>query len=198
MDMNMIMPAIIKESSSGFLRCGIQDELFLSREIECIGEVTQASAYALILQLRYLQRQAPQEEVTMYINSPGGEVTSGLALYDVMQAVSCPIRSVCVGQASSIAALLFMSGEKGRRDMLPHSRIMIHDPLIAGGMGGSALRMDAVAKDLMKARETAASIIAGHTGHTLEEVYEKTGTDTYFDASEATAWGMADRIIQKI
>jgi len=190
------IPCIIKETSEGFSRHAIQDEMFLHREIECVGEITQESVYALILQLRYLQQTAPSKEITMYINSPGGEVSSGLALYDVMQAVKSPIRTVCTGIAASMAALLFIAGNQ--RDMLPHARIMIHDPLISGGVGGSALKIDAVARDLMQTRETTATIIAAHSGHTLEEVYVTTATDSYLDAQSAIAWGLADRIITEL
>ena len=163
------IPCIIKESSEGFCRHTIQDEMFQNREIECVGEISQESVYGLILQLRYLQRVDPEKEITMYINSPGGEISSGLALYDTMQAVKCPVRTVCTGMAASMAALLFASGN--RRDMLPHARIMIHDPLMSGGVGGTALRVDALARDLMKMRETVAMIFSAHCGHALEEVY---------------------------
>lgn len=132
----------------------------------------------------------------MFINSPGGSVASGLALYDVMQAVRCPVRTVCTGIAASMAALLFVSGSS--RDMLPHARVMIHDPLIPGGIGGPALKIDALAKDLMQARKTTAAIIAAHTGKSLDEVYAKTATDSYFNAAEAVAWGLADRIIHEL
>ena len=190
------IPCIIKESSEGFCRHTIQDEMFQNREIECVGEISQESVYGLILQLRYLQRVDPEQEITMYINSPGGEISSGLALYDTMQAVKCPVRTVCTGMAASMAALLFASGN--RRDMLPHARIMIHHPLMSGGVGGTALRVDALARDLMKMRETVAMIFSAHCGLALEEVCAQTATDTCFDAREAIAWGLADRIITEL
>nr|WP_300834390.1 ATP-dependent Clp protease proteolytic subunit [uncultured Acetatifactor sp.] len=193
----MIMtPSLIRETSEGFSRCAIQDEMFQRREIECVGEITEESVYSLILQLRYLASESPDAAVTMFINSPGGSVASGLALYDVMQAVRCPVRTVCTGIAASMAALLFVSGSS--RDMLPHARVMIHDPLIPGGIGGPALKIDALAKDLMQARKTTAAIIAAHTGKSLDEVYAKTATDSYFNAAEAVAWGLADRIIHEL
>ena len=113
------IPNIIRETSEGLNQIPIQDILFQRREVECIGEITEDSVAALILQLRYLHHEAPEQEITMYINSPGGEVSSGLALYDVMKAIQCPIRTVCVGTAASMAAILFLSGDK--RDMLAHS-----------------------------------------------------------------------------
>lgn len=190
------IPNIIRETSEGLNQIPIQDILFQRREVECIGEITEDSVAALILQLRYLHHEAPEQEITMYINSPGGEVSSGLALYDVMKAIQCPIRTVCVGTAASMAAILFLSGDK--RDMLAHSKVMIHDPLIPGGIGGSALKVDAVARNLMQTRQTIANIISRHTGKSLEDVLAKTASDSYFDAEQAVEWGLADRIIHEL
>ena len=190
------IPNIIRETSEGLNQIPIQDILFQRREVECLGEITEDSVAALILQLRYLHREAPEQEITMYINSPGGEVSSGLALYDVMKAIQCPIRTVCVGTAASMAAILFLSGDK--RDMLAHSKVMIHDPLIPGGIGGSALKVDAVARNLMQTRQTIADIISRHTGKSLEDVLSKTASASYFDAEQAVEWGLADRIIHEL
>lgn len=189
-------PCIIKETSAGITTHTIQDELFQNREIECTGEVTSESVNALILQLRYLQWTDPEGEIIMYINCPGGEVTSGLALYDVMKLLKCPIRTICTGIAASMGALLFICGNQ--RDMLPHARVMIHDPAIAGGIGGNALKIDSISKNLMNTRNITAGIIAEHTGKKLDEVLEKTATDSFFSASEAVEYGLADRIIYEI
>lgn len=193
--MNLI-PSILRDTSEGMVRIPILDEMFQRREIECVGEITQESVYSLILQLRYLQHTDPKKEITLYINSPGGEVTSGLALYDVLRAIKCPVRTVCVGLAASMAALLFAVGHQ--RDMLPHARVMIHDPLISGGVGGSALQLDNLARDIMRVRQTTASIIAEHAGRTVEEVLAKTAADSFFSAQEAVDWGLADRIIHEL
>lgn len=192
----MNIPAVIERTSEGIQRYAIQDVMLQRREIDCVGEIDRGSVNALILQLRYLQSQDDTKEITLYINSPGGSIDDGLALIDAMAALRCPIRTVCMGLAASMGALILASGSS--RDILPHGRVMIHDPLIAGGVGGSALKLDAVARNLMKARETIAQILSERTGHTLEEVYEKTSVDTYFDAQEAVAWGLADRIIHEI
>jgi len=190
-----MIPCVLHETCNGLSRISIPDIMFKqNREIFCVGEINQELVHELVLQVMYLQSEN-DKEITIYINSPGGEVQSGLALYDVMQAVSCPIRTVCVGRAASMAALLFIAGDQ--RYMLPHSRIMIHDPLTLG-IDGSALSVDAAARDLMKTRETAAKIIAKHSKHTLDEVYAKTAQNSYFDADEAIAWGLADRIIDKL
>ena len=186
---------IIRESSCGYHLIPIQDEMLSHREVELVGEVDADSANALIRQLRYLQREDPGAWVTLYINSPGGSVDSGMALYDVMQAVSCPIRTVCVGLAASMAALLFVSGTE--RDMLPHSRLMIHDPLILQ-TGGSALKLKAVSDDLMETRQIIARVIAEHSGKTMEEVLAKTASASFFRAEEAVSFGLADRIITSL
>ena len=189
------IPVIIKETSSGFVTSRIQDEMFRKREIECIGEITEEMVNSLIMQLWYLKKEKPGEKITMYVNSPGGEVSSGLALYDVMKAVKCPIRTVCLGMAASMAAVLFLSGDQ--REMLPHAKVMIHDPRLQQ-ISGSALAVDRVSKNLMKTREIIGNIIAEHTGRTLKEVYEYTASDTYFDAEESLAWGLADKILTEI
>ncbi len=183
---------IMKETARGIDLIPIQDEMLANREVELVGEVNADTVNALVRQLRYLQRQDPKGRITMYINSPGGGVDSGMALYDVMQAVSCPIRTVCVGLAASMAALLFVSGD--RRDMLPHSRVMIHDPLIVQ-TGGSALKLKAVSDDLMETRQIIARVIAEHSGKSMEEVLAKTASDSFFRAQEAIEFGLADNII---
>lgn len=187
------MPAVLRETSEGLSRCGIPDIMLQRREVECVGDIDREAVYCLALQLRYLAAEDNSSEIAMYINSPGGSVSDGLALYDVMRALPCPVRTVCLGTAASMAALLFASGS--RRDILPHARVMIHDPLITGNLAGSALKLDAIARDIMRTRETMAKILSQHTGRTLEEVYAKTATDSFFDAEEAVAWGLADNII---
>lgn len=152
------MPHILIETSEGATAHSLQDELFQDRQIELVGEVTSESAYAIMLQLRYLQKAGPAAPITLYINSPGGEVSSGLALYDVTQAVKCPVRTVCLGTAASMAAILFASGDK--RGILPHGRVMIHDPLTTG-VGGSALTIDSLSRNLMQTRQIAAGILPG-------------------------------------
>ena len=196
LDDAITMPFVYHETARGQERHSIIDDMFIDRELVCVGTIDRNLVNSLILQLRHLQKEDPDGEVTVFINSPGGEVTSGLALYDVMQAVSCPIRTVCLGMAASMAALLFLAGDQ--RDMLPHSTVMIHDPLIAGGVGGSALELRTVADKIMHTREVTAQVIARHTGKALEEVLEKTARDTYFEAEEAVAWGLADRIVTSI
>lgn len=188
----LTMPGIFKETSAGFVIYSIGDEMLKRREIDCIGEITAELVHSFILPLRYLQAIEPEEEITIYINSQGGEVTAGLALYDVMQSLTCPIKTLCMGQVSSMGALLFISGNK--RKMLKHSKIMIHDPLI-GNVAGNVLTIERVADNIMKTRELTANIIAKHTGRTIEAILEKTAVDSYFDADEAIEFGLEDSII---
>lgn len=186
------VPRILKETSSGLFLYDIQDEMLCHREIECLGEINAASAGALLLQLRYLARSAPGEEITVYINSPGGEVAGGLAVCDAFKASGCPIRTVCVGTAASMGAVIFAAGDT--REMLPHARLMIHDPLIDSGTGGSALKLKRLSDDLLQTRERLCTLLAERSGRTLDEIYEKTAEDTWFDAQQAIEFGLADRI----
>lgn len=187
-------PAIIKETSNGYFQLSLLDELLSKREIYCLGEINSNSTNSLILQLKYLEQVDPDAEITLYINSPGGSVADGLALYDIMQNLSCPIHTICMGTAASFGAILFLSGDK--REILPHSKIMIHDPLIAGsGLTGSATLLHTQIDSLMETREILANIIVKHTKKTIEEIYEKTATDTWFNATQAIEFGLADNII---
>ena len=193
---NYYTPCILQETAEGLKRIPIEDMMYQRREIQCVGEINQQSVQSMILQLRYLQVLDSTKEITMYVNSPGGSVYDGLALIDVMDALKCPIKTVCTGLAASMGSLIFASGNE--RCMLSHSRIMIHNPRINSGVGGDALHLDAVARDLMQTREVTARLLAERTSHSIEEIYEKTTSDTYFDAREALEFGLADRIIHEV
>lgn len=188
-------PQVLKESSSGYYSVRIEDEMFRNREVQCTGEIDNATCDSLAMQLRHLAAVDPGKEIKLFVNSPGGEVSSGLAIYDIIKSISCPIRTICFGMAASMAAILFISGDQ--REMLPHARIMIHDPLITN-FGGSALQIKTLSDDLLRTREITGAIIAEHTGKSLEEIFEATAKDTYFSAEEAVKYGMADRIITSI
>ena len=187
---NSQMPAIIKETSSGTVCYRIQDAMFMRREITLSGEITQESASACIMQLQYLAAQSADEEITLYINSSGGDVTAGLALYDVMQAVKCPIHTVCMGMAASMGAILFTAGDI--RDIMPHARIMIHDPRLSQGVTGDAMRLNDISKDLLEMRRVLGLILARHTKKKLQEIFKATQKDTWFNAQEAVNFGLAD------
>ena len=186
-------PQIIRESSRGLDSIPLQDDMLANREMMVVGQIDAESVNSLIAQLRHLKREDPVAEITLYVNSPGGEVTSGLALYDVMQGISCPIRTICTGIAASMASVLFTAGDT--REMLRHSRLMLHDPLIPNA-GGSALELSAVAEDLMRTRQAMAEIYAKHTGKSIEEIFEVTSKDTYFTPERAIEFGLADKIVE--
>ena len=189
-------PCIVRETSGGFVRSTLSDDMLARREVELTGEIDDDLANALIRELRYLERADEVEPVTMYVNSPGGMVSSGLAIYDAMQALHCPVRTVCQGTAASMAAVLFAAGDE--REMLAHATVMIHDPLIAGnGLTGPATLIDSKVRNLMATRELTASLLAKHTGRTLEEIFEKTASDTYFGAQEAIDFGLADKVLER-
>jgi ATP-dependent Clp protease, proteolytic subunit ClpP len=190
-------PKIITETSNGYDRSEILDVMFQNREIECVGEITESLSNSLCRQLRYLEQQDDKKEITIFINTPGGSVDDGLAVIDVINAIKCPINTICIGKAYSMGALIFVSGTKGRRFMLPHSRIMVHDPLIMGGIGGSALAIKSRSDDMMRIREITAEILAKCTGIKIDEIYKFTAHDSYFEALEAVSLGFADEVMTK-
>ena len=194
--MSYYIPAIIRETSEGTARIPIADTMFQRREIWISGEINSELADAVISQILHLDAENPDAEITLYIDSPGGSVTAGLAIYDVMQAVSADIRTVCVGTAASMAAVLFAAGD--RREILRHGEVMIHDPLVSGGISGSALTVQEKSNRLMDKRKVLSGILAEHTGKDIKQIHKVTAKDTYFSAEEAVEFGLADAVIKKI
>ena len=194
--MNYYIPAIIRETSEGTARIPIADMMFQRREIWISGEINSELADAVISQILHLDAEDPASEITLYINSPGGSVAAGLSIYDVMQAVTASIRTVCVGTAASMAAVLFAAGK--RREIMKHGEVMIHDPLVSGGISGSALAVQDKSDRLMAKRKVLCGILAEHTGKSLKQIYKVTGKDTYFGADEAVQYGLADAVIEKM
>lgn len=192
------MANIIKETSSGYSRIAIEDELLGSREIFLVDGVNDVTSSELIKQLMYLEREAPGEEITFYINSPGGIVQSGLAVYDYIMLMKSPVKTVCIGDAASMGAILFLAGEK--REMLPHTRIMIHDPSYSSfDMGGrKPHEIQREVDKLNKVREITANIISERTGKPLETVYKATAEDSFFSAEEAIEYGLATGIYKGV
>lgn len=188
-------PCIVRETSSGLERLTITDTMLQQRKIWCVGEINGESAVSLILQLHHLEHEDPAAPITMFINSPGGSVSDGLAVLDTMKAMKAPITTICVAEAASMGAVLFVSGRE--RLMLPNAHVMIHDPLIQS-VGGSALEVERRSKRLMKTRERIARILAVATEHTPQEILDITATDRYFDADEALEFGLADRIAYEL
>ena len=189
---------LIKEGANGFTPVSVEANLLTERKIFLTEEVNEDSCKALIQQLLYFNGEDPGAEIVMYINSPGGNVYDGLAVYDVMRMMSAPLRTVCIGTAASMGSIFFLAGDN--REMLPHSRIMIHDPSLSGGSfaGQKPHQLQQVVDTLNECREVTCKIIAERSGHTIEEIYEKTKSDTYFKADEALEFGLATKIITSI
>ncbi len=189
------MARIIKETVRGLDLINLEDELLQNREIFLTEEVDADTTNELMKQLMYLEMQDDEAEITLYINSPGGDVISGLAVYDYMTMMKAPIRTVSIGTAASMGAILFLAGDK--RQMLPHTRIMIHDPSYGhANMDGKKPHEIQHALDkLNETREITAKIIAERTGKRLEDIYAVTADDTYYNAEEALEFGLATEII---
>lgn len=190
------MANVIKETARGIQTVSIEDELLSGREIFLTERVDSATTNELLKQLMYLERQDNSKEVTIYINSPGGEVISGLAVYDYIGMMRSPVRTVCTGIAASMGAILFLAGK--RREMLPHTRLMIHDPSYdhndIGGRKPHEIQHEL--DKLNETREALAKIIAEKTGKSLDEIYEVTASDTYYSAEEAIEFGLATGIMK--
>lgn len=189
------MANILRETVRGIEAVRIEDELLKSREIFLVDDVNAESSNELLKQLMYLEKEDCTKEITLYINSPGGEVTSGLAVYDYISIMKAPVKTVCIGTAASMGAILFLAGKK--REMLSHTRIMIHDPSY-GHRDISGRKPHEIQHELDKLNETRqnlAKIIAEKTGKSIEEIYEVTADDTYYNAAEAIEFGLATGII---
>ena len=187
-------PMILKETREGITAYRIEDDMLYNRQVCLMGPVTEDSVNSLVSQLLYLERKVPGEEITMFINSGGGQVGNGLALYDVMRQISSPVRTICMGHACSMAAVLFAAGDK--REIYSHSKVMIHDPSISGRLTSKALELQALSEDLLATRQTIAEILSLHTGQTIDAILEKTCIDSYFNAEEAIEFGLADAVIE--
>jgi len=189
---NFNSPRILKDSFNGPMPIEIRDSLLKNRIIILDTEIDSAASSSIIEQLLFLETDDSGKEIKMLINSPGGEINAGLAIYDVMNLISSPVSCICTGLAASMASVLFSSGKK--RLMLPHSRLMIHDPLITK-TGGSTSDIKKICDSMMETRKILAEILANNCGKTVEEIYTYTAADTYFTASESIEFGLADEIL---
>jgi len=189
------IPNVLEQTAQGVRQVDIYSRLLSQRIIMLTGEINDETADLLIAQLFYLEAEDQQKDVYFYINSPGGIVTSGLALYDAMQFVSCPVSTICLGQAASMAAVLLAAGAKGKRLALPHSRILIHQPL--GGASGQATDIQIQAKEIVHIREILNDILCQHTGQSLDVIRRDTERDFYLSAEEAVKYGLIDKVVRK-
>ena len=188
-----VIPYVVEQTGKGERSYDIYSRLLLDRIVFISGEVTDEMANAVCAQLLFLQSQDAEKEISVYVNSPGGSVTAGLAIYDTMQFVKCPVATYCIGQAASMGAVLLAAGAKGRRHALPNARIMIHQPW--GGAEGKASDIEITAKEILRLKEVLNGILAKHSGKTVEEVTRDTDRDHFMSAAEAKEWGLVDRIV---
>jgi len=184
---------VIEQSSRGERAYDIYSRLLKDRIIFMGDQVQDGMANTIIAQMLFLESEDPDKDIFLYINSPGGVITAGLAIYDTMQYIRPDIATICMGQTTSMAALLLAAGAKGKRYALPHSRVMIHQPL--GGMQGQATDIDIHAKEILKVRETLNQILAKHTGQDIQKIREDTERDFFMSSEEAKNFGIIDKVI---
>lgn len=190
-----LVPIVIEQTSRGERSYDIYSRLLKERVVFMVGPVEDYMANVIVAQLLFLESENPDKDIHLYINSPGGSVTAGLAIYDTMQFVKADVSTMCVGQAASMGALLLAGGAKGKRICLPHSRVMIHQPL--GGFQGQATDIDIHAREILLIREKLNLILANHTGQSLETIQGDTDRDNFMGAEEAKAYGLIDEIIDQ-
>ena len=188
-----LVPMVVEQTSRGERSYDIYSRLMQDRIVLLGGEVNDDSANLIVAQLLFLQAQDAKKPVSMYINSPGGSVTAGLAIYDTMQFISCPVHTYCIGQAASMGAVLLTAGEKGHRFALPNARIMIHQPW--GGAEGKASDIEITAREILRLKEILNGILAKHSGKKIADVVNDTDRDHFMGAEEARAWGLIDQVL---
>lgn len=191
--MNLI-PTVIEKSQYGERAYDIYSRLLKDRIIFLGSAVNDAVANTVIAQMLFLASKDPKKEIQLYVNSPGGSVTAGLAIYDTMQFIKCPVSTVCVGMAASMGAVLLASGEAGKRFALPNAQIMLHQ--VAGGVTGEAIEIEITAKQIVKLRERLNTILAKHTKQPLEKIEKDTDRDFYLTPEEAKEYGLIDEVIR--
>ncbi len=192
---NALVPMVVEQTSRGERAFDIYSRLLQERIIFLTGPVYDQVSALVSAQLLYLESVNPSKEISFYINSPGGVVSAGLAIYDTMQYIRCPVSTVCIGQAASMGALLLAGGEKGRRFALPNSRVMVHQP--SGGAQGQASDIEIQAQEILTIRKRLNEIYKEHTGRTLEEIEQKLERDSYMSAEEAQAFGIVDEVVRR-
>jgi len=190
-----LIPIVIEQSPRGERAYDIYSRLLKERIVFIGSPIDDEIANLVIAQLLFLEAEDPSRDITLYINSPGGLVTSGLAIYDTMQYIKPDVATLCIGQAASMGALLLAAGAKGKRFALPHSRIMIHQPM--GGFQGQATDVDIHAKEILRLRQTLNEILAHHTGQPIEKIKEDTERDYFMGGEEAQEYGLIDKVITK-
>jgi ATP-dependent Clp protease protease subunit len=190
-----LIPMVIEQSGRGERSYDIYSRLLRERVIFMVGPVNDQTANLVVAQLLFLESENPDKDISLYINSPGGSVSAGMAIYDTMNFIKPPVSTLCTGMAASMGAFLLAAGEKGKRFALPNSKIMIHQPL--GGMQGQATDIEIHARDILKTKGTLNKILAERTGQPLEKIERDTDRDYFLEAEEAKAYGLVDQVIAK-
>jgi len=192
-----LVPIVIEQTSRGERAYDIYSRLLKERIIFIGGPIEDEIANLVMAQLLFLEGESPEKDIYIYINTPGGSITAGMAIYDTMQYIKPEISTICIGQAASMGAVLLAAGAKGKRYALPHSRIMIHQPAIYGGLQGPATDIDIQTKELLRLKRIVNEILAKHTSQPLEKVERDTDRDFFMSAQEAKEYGIIDEIIEK-
>jgi ATP-dependent Clp protease protease subunit len=190
-----LIPMVIEQTSRGERAYDIYSRLLKDRIIFLGTPIDDIVANTVIAQLLFLEADDPDKDIFLYINSPGGIVTAGLAIYDTMNYIKSPVSTICIGQAASMGALLLAAGAKGKRFSLPHARIMIHQPM--GGFQGQATDIEIHAKEMLKMKDTLNKILANHTGQPIEKIHDDTDRDYFMSGEDAKAYGLVDDVIAK-
>ncbi len=190
-----LVPYVLESTSRGERTYDIYSRLLKDRIIFLGEEVNEVTASLVVAQLLFLESEDPGKDISLYINSPGGSVTAGMAIYDTMQFIKCDVSTICLGMAASMGAFLLAGGTKGKRLILPNAKVMIHQP--SGGAQGQATDINIVAREIQKTKDTLNRILAENTGKSLEEIARDTDRDNYLSAEEAVAYGLVDKIITK-
>ena len=191
---NLLIPMVIEQTGRGERSYDIYSRLLKERVIFLVGPVNDASANLVVAQLLFLEAENPDQDIHLYINSPGGSVTAGMSIYDTMNFIKPDVSTLCLGQAASMGAFLLSAGTKGKRYVLPHSRVMIHQPLISGGLGGQASDIEIHARELLKTKATLNELLAKHSGQPLEKIERDTDRDNFLSAQEAVNYGLVDHV----
>ena len=189
------MPYVVERTPAGERQVDIYSRLLRDRVLFLTGEIDDAAADLLIAQLFFLESEDPKKDIFMYINSPGGAVTAGLAVYDTMQYVTCDVATICVGQAASMGAMLLAAGAKGKRIALPNARVMIHQPL--GGATGQASDVEIQSREVVRIKRRLNEILAHHTGQAFDVVEKDTDRDFFLTAEGAQEYGIVDRVLER-
>lgn len=190
-----LVPMVVEQSARGERAYDIYSRLLKERVIFIVGPIEDQMANLVVAQLLFLESENPDKDISVYINSPGGSVTAGMAIYDTMQFINPDISTLCIGQAASMGALLLAGGAADKRYALPHSRMMIHQPL--GGFQGQAADIDIHAREILKIREELNAILAKHTGQSVERIGEDTDRDNFMDSTTAKEYGLIDEVLDK-